>query len=85
MIEIAKVCLFFVSFGPDVKMSSYNNIVMLCYIVRAVAGLRGGLRGHRPTLLLDLYWSHANICTYMYTRISNSILWSAFITEILVF
>ena len=54
-------------------------------LIATVAGLRGGLRGHRPTLLLDLYWSHANICTYMYTRISNSILWSAFITEILVF
>ena len=30
-----------------------------------VAGLRGGLRGHGPTLLLDLCWSHANICTYV--------------------
>ena len=34
-----------------------------------VAGLRGGLRGHRPTLLLDLCWSHTNICTYIYARI----------------
>ena len=24
----------------------------------------GGLRGHGPTLLLDLCWSHANIYTY---------------------
>ena len=47
-------------------------------LLGAVAGLRGGLRGHRPTLLLGLCWSHANICTYMYARISTSILWSVF-------
>ena len=43
---------------------------MLCFRAsKPVAGLRGGLRGHGPTLLLDLCWSHANICTYMYARI----------------
>ena len=37
-------------------------------------GFKGGPEGHRPTLLLDLCLSHANICTY--ARISNAILWS---------
>ena len=55
------------------------NCQLPVLVMETVAGLRGGLRGHWPTLLLDLCWSHANICTYMYARISNSILWSVFI------
>ena len=41
-----------------------EEIFVLVTMHHAVAGLRGGLRGHGPTLLLDLCRSHANICTY---------------------
>ena len=37
------------------------SIMSQCTILLPVAGLRGGLRGHRPTLLLYLCWSQAKI------------------------
>ena len=42
-------------------------------------GFKGGLKGHRPTLLLDLCWSCANICTY--ARSSNAVLLSVLYTK----
>ena len=34
-----------------------------------VAGLKGGLRGHRPVLLLYLCWSHANIIICLFALV----------------